>query len=71
MRRDTGYYADTPLSLNHALMKAPHSQGLRPAAEAPAKLPNPPAFGSKTFGTPAAMGLKAKTLNEHLGIPSI
>ena len=35
MRRDTGYYPDTPLTLNHALMKPPHSQGLRPAPETP------------------------------------
>ena len=73
MRRDTGYYPDTPLSLNHALMKAPHSQGLRPSAETPAKLPQPPAFGSKTFATPQAMGIKGKVASEasntDLGIP--
>lgn len=67
-RRDTGYYPDTPLSLNHALMKEPHSQGLRPAAETPAKLVQPPAFPPGEYGTPAAMGIKSKN-RDDMGIP--
>jgi hypothetical protein len=73
IRKDTGYYPDTPLSLNHALMKEPHSKGLRPSVECPPKLPQPPSFGSKTFGTPAAMGISRKVAHEasntELGIP--
>lgn len=42
MRRDTGYYPDTPLSLTHALFQKPHMSGLRPSAAAPEKIVSPP-----------------------------
>ena len=76
MRRDTGYYPDTPLSLSHSLMKAPHSQGLRPPAEPPSKLPNPPTFalgGATTaYGTPATMGIKGKNSRDAWGgVPGV
>ena len=69
MRRDTAYYPDTPLSLNHSIMKPPHSQGLRPSLEPPAKLPNPPSFGFKKFGYGAHSGIKSKS-QEAYGGPS-
>ena len=78
MRKDTGYYPDTPLSLNHALMKAPHSQGLRPSPGVPATVVDSPAFPFAAgegagYGTPAAMGLKAKIndplARKELGVP--
>ncbi len=65
MRRDTGYYPDTPLSLNHAIMK---DKPLRPPAEAPASLPKIGAFGAAEFGTPGAMGIKRKAT--PLGAPA-
>lgn len=47
-RRDTGYYPDTPLSLNHQLMKG---KQIRPDQEPAGHLPVVGAFGSKTYGT--------------------
>jgi len=55
VKRDTGYYPDTPLSLNHSLMKG---QPLRAAAGPPDSAPLAGAFGSKSFGTMNAMGMK-------------
>jgi len=79
IRRDTGYYSDTPLSLNHALMKAPHSQGLRPSSITPTKLVQPPAFPfaageGPNYTTTVGMGLSKKIANPlqrspDLGIP--
>jgi hypothetical protein len=59
IKRDTGYYPDTPLSLNHSLMKG---QPLRADPKVADALPDPPvAFGQKKFGTLAAMGIKKVT----------
>ena len=55
MRRDTGFYPDTPLSLNHPIMK----DRPRRASDAPAaNHPKVGAFGSTKFGTPASLGIK-------------
>ena len=70
IRKDTGYYPDTPLSLNHALMKPPHSQGLRPKAETPAKLVQPESVCRyKGFATPATMGVAKSEDPSNMGIP--
>ena len=55
IKRDTGYYPDTPLSLNHALMKG---QPLRAEVATPPNLPQVGAFASKTFGTMQHLGMK-------------
>ena len=60
MKRDTGYYPDTPLSLNHSLMK---DKALRPSPEQPAALPQINYFGAKTFGTHASAGVKEVLIN--------
>ena len=71
IRRDTHYYADTPLSQNHMLMKGGqfgnYVSALRPSPEPPAALPQHGDFGSKSFGTPARMGLTKKTLDVEGG----
>merc|ERR1712217_217042 len=54
-RRDVGYYPDTPLSLNHNLMKG---KPLRPDNAPPQQVPVVGAFGSKEYATPAAMGFR-------------
>ena len=61
IKRDTGFYPDTPLSVNHALMK---DQPLRPAASQPAALPVINYFGNslgkegnKEMGTLKTMGI--------------
>ena len=40
-RRDVGYYPDTPLSLNHALMKG---KPIRPDNAPRKTIPDPPSF---------------------------
>jgi len=59
-RRDVGYYPDTPLSLNHALMK---DKPIRPDNGHIKTLPLVPAFslGADTkveYNTPLSYGLK-------------
>ena len=55
IQRDTGYYPDTPLSTNHAIMKG---NPLRPPAEQPEALPKIGYFGNKEFGTLKSVGMK-------------
>ena len=55
IQRDTGYYPDTPLSPNHAIMKG---NPLRPPAEEPEALPKINYFSKKEFGTLNAVGFK-------------
>ncbi|KAL1525735.1 hypothetical protein AB1Y20_020579 [Prymnesium parvum] len=60
-RRDVGYYEDTPLSLNHALMK---DKPKRPDDAPRSTIPNPPAFrlGAETkaeYGTPGSYGMRS------------
>uniref|UniRef100_A0A7S3BM80 Uncharacterized protein n=1 Tax=Haptolina ericina TaxID=156174 RepID=A0A7S3BM80_9EUKA len=66
-RREVEYYPDTPLSLNHALLK---DKPLRPDWEPRKTLPKiPSAFGlDKPFNTPLTMGLK-KTPNWNTTVP--
>ena len=54
MRRDTGYYPDTPLSVNHPIMKDKPKR----APAIPRGLPEIGAFGGKSFGTPEAAGMR-------------
>ena len=72
IRRDTGYYPDTPLSVNHPIMKG---KPLRPPDEAPSSHPKIGYFGFKTYGTPAAMGVKEIVLDDPQrqgeGIPKL
>ena len=74
VRRDVGYYPDTPLSTNHAIMKG-HALRPPPSTEPPASLPQH-VGGNKTpgkFGTPAAVGITRIVDNEQrsgTGIPS-
>ena len=49
-----GNYPDTPLSLNHNLMKG---KPLRPEGGPPATLPQVGAFGGQAYATPRAMGV--------------
>jgi len=81
MRRDTGYYPDTPLSLTHALFQKPHMSGLRPSAAAPEKIVSPPAFPFAAgegvgYASPKARGRSKKVLNplarDHdMGVPNM
>ena len=81
MRRDTGYYPDTPLSLTHALFQKPHMSGLRPSAAAPEQIVTPPAFPFAAgegagYASPKAMGLSKKVPNplarDHdMGVPNM
>ena len=81
MRRVTGYYPDTPLSLTHALFQKPHMSGLRPSAAAPEKIVTPPAFPFAAgegagYASPKAMGLSKKVPNplarDHdMGVPNM
>ena len=48
-----GNYPDTPLSLNHNLMKG---KPLRPEGGPPATLPQVGAFGGQEYATPRSMG---------------
>ena len=74
MRRDVGYYPDTPLSTNHAIMKG-HALRPPPSTEPAASLPKISYFGDQPtgkYGTPAAMGLTQIADNEQrsgVGIP--
>ena len=52
------YYPDTPLSLNHNLMKG---KPQRPNNDPSGTCPIPPAFDLKTAATPATMGVKPST----------
>ena len=71
IKRDTGYYPNTPLSVNHAIMKG---KPLRPDEDV--RAPNMPQinyFSAKKYGTPAAMGITGKApceaAAEGKGIP--
>ena len=56
IKRDTGYYPDTPLSLNHALMK---DKPLRSEGLTPDNMSYGNMFGNeKKFGTLKTMGIK-------------
>lgn len=55
VRRDTGYYPDTPLSTNHAIMKG-HALRPAPSTEPAASLPIIPYKVGGKMG-PAVMGL--------------
>ena len=59
IKRDTAYYADTPLSVNHAIMKG---KPLRPDYDSRAdNMPQIDYFTSgKEYATPASMGIKGK-----------
>jgi len=67
-RRDTDYYPDTPLTLNHNLMKG---KPVRPDNLPPSQVPVVGAFGSKAFATPASMGFRAGIEGDFpsLGVP--
>eukprot|EP00310_Coccolithus_braarudii_P022893 CAMPEP_0183350234 /NCGR_PEP_ID=MMETSP0164_2-20130417/18328_1 /TAXON_ID=221442 /ORGANISM="Coccolithus pelagicus ssp braarudi, Strain PLY182g" /LENGTH=130 /DNA_ID=CAMNT_0025522121 /DNA_START=49 /DNA_END=441 /DNA_ORIENTATION=+ len=54
-RRDTEYYPDTPLSLNHALMKG---KQIRPDSEPCSHLPVVGAFGGKKYATMDTLGVQ-------------
>ena len=58
MRRDTHYYPDTPLSLNHALMKG---KPLRSEGLTPANLPQINYFGGGGMATLEKVGMKKLT----------
>ena len=59
-RKDTGYSPDTPLSLNHPIMK---DRPKRASDDAPSQLPVVGAFGNATSsthpGTAARMGVRS------------
>lgn len=54
-RRDTGYYPDTPLTLNHTIMQG---QPVRPSDAPASQVPKVGAFGSATYAGPEIMGIK-------------
>ena len=56
IKRDTTYYPDTPLSVNHAIMKGKPLRSEGP--QQPANMPQINYFGAASFGTPGAMGIK-------------
>ena len=59
-RKDTGYYPDTALSINHPIMK---NRPKRAPEDPPSQLPVVGAFGNLASnvptGTPARMGMRA------------
>ena len=62
-RKDTGYYPDTALSINHPIMK---NRPKRAPDDPPSQLPVVGAFGKLTSnfptGTPARMGVRTNGL---------
>ena len=56
IKRDTTYYPDTPLSVNHAIMKGKSLRSEGP--QQPANMPQINYFGAASFGTPGTMGIK-------------
>ena len=67
-RRDVGYYPDTPLSLNHNLMKG---KPIRPSDAAASQLPVVGSFGAAEYATPGAMGVREVepgTVAKRLGV---